>query len=84
MALQAAAENRAGLLVPLANASEAAVVEGLNDYPVGSLAEAVGFLSGRSTWTPIRSISKRSFAISRTTKAPLSTSRGRTKPSGLC
>ena len=49
MALQAAAENRDGLLVPAANAPEAAVVEGLNVIPIASLAEAVGFLSGRKT-----------------------------------
>jgi magnesium chelatase family protein len=47
MALQAAAENRDGLLVPAANAPEAAVVEGLNVFPIASLAEAVGFLSGQ-------------------------------------
>ncbi len=47
MALQAASEARDGLLVPRANAAEAAVVEGLNVYPVGSLAEAVGFLTGQ-------------------------------------
>jgi magnesium chelatase family protein len=52
MALQAAAEQRAGLLVPSANASEAAVVEGLNVYPIGSLAEAVGFLSGQVDMDP--------------------------------
>lgn len=46
MALAAAAEGRQGLLVPLANAAEAAVVEGIDVYPIGSLAEAVGFLSG--------------------------------------
>ncbi len=46
MALAAAAEGRTGLLVPSANAAEAAVVEGITVYPVGSLAEAVGFLSG--------------------------------------
>ena len=46
MALAAAAEGRQGLLVPTANASEAAVVEGIDVYPIGSLAEAVGFLSG--------------------------------------
>jgi magnesium chelatase family protein len=45
--LQAADENRDGLLVPAANALEAAVVEGLNVYPVGSLAEAVGLLAGQ-------------------------------------
>ncbi len=47
MALQAAAEKRDGLLVPAANAPEAAVVEGLNVFPIASLAEAVGFLSGQ-------------------------------------
>ena len=52
MALQAAAEKRAGILVPSANAQEAAVVEGLNVYPIGSLAEAVGFLSGQVDMDP--------------------------------
>jgi magnesium chelatase family protein len=47
MALQAAEEKRDGLLVPAANAAEAAVVEGLNVYPIASLSEAVGFLSGQ-------------------------------------
>ena len=41
-----------GLLVPTANAHEAAVVEGLNVYPIGSLAEAVGFLSGQVEMDP--------------------------------
>ena len=52
MALQAAAERRDGILVPRANASEAAVVERVNVYPVGSLAEAVGFLSGQVDMDP--------------------------------
>ena len=47
MALQAAAEKRDGLLVPAANAAEAAVVEGLDVFPISSLTEAVGFLSGQ-------------------------------------
>ena len=46
MALAAQAEGKDGLLVPSANAAEAAVVEGLAVYPIGSLAQAVGFLSG--------------------------------------
>jgi magnesium chelatase family protein len=46
MALAASAEGRDGLLVPAANAAEAAVVEALPIYPIGSLSEAVGFLSG--------------------------------------
>jgi len=36
-ALQAVAEYRYGLLVPSANADEAAVVEGVRVYPVGKL-----------------------------------------------
>ena len=54
MAMQgfSVAERRDGLLVPTANAAEAAVVEGLNVYPIGSLAEAVGFLSGQVDMDP--------------------------------
>jgi magnesium chelatase family protein len=47
MALAALAEGRDGLLLPADNAAEAAVVDGLAVYPIGSLAEAVGFLSGQ-------------------------------------
>jgi magnesium chelatase family protein len=47
MALTASSEGLDGLLVPEANASEAAVVEGLPIYAVGSLAQAVGFLTGQ-------------------------------------
>ena len=47
MALAALAEGRDGLLVPAANAAEAAVVDGVAVYPIGSLSEAAGFLSGR-------------------------------------
>jgi len=46
MALQARADGRRGLLVPLENAREAAVVEGIDIIPVGTLTEAVGFFSG--------------------------------------
>ena len=52
MALAAAEERKAGLLVPSANAAEAAVVEGIDVYPIGSLAEAVGFLSGQVDFEP--------------------------------
>lgn len=53
MALAAVQEGRDGLLVPSANAAEAAVVENLNVYPVGSLAEAVGFLTGQLDHEPM-------------------------------
>ncbi len=52
MVLKAVADGREGILVPRANAAEAAVVEGIDVYPVGSLAEAVGFLSGRLDMDP--------------------------------
>jgi magnesium chelatase family protein len=47
MALQAKTDGRRGLLVPVENAREAAVVEGLDVIAVGSLAEAVGCYSGQ-------------------------------------
>ena len=47
VALQAKADRRLGLLVPVGNVREASVVEGLDVIPIGSLAEAVGFFSGQ-------------------------------------
>ena len=41
------------LLIPAANAREAAVVEGLDVYPVSSLAEAVGLLVGAIDADPV-------------------------------
>jgi magnesium chelatase family protein len=52
MAMVAAAEGRDGLLVPTSNAAEAAVVEGVSVYPISSLAEAIGFLSGQHEIEP--------------------------------
>ncbi len=52
MALAASAQGKRGFLVPSANAAEAAVVEGVPVYPVSSLTEAVGFLSGRLDLEP--------------------------------
>jgi magnesium chelatase family protein len=52
MALAASLQGKNGLIVPSANAPEAAVVEGVPIYPVGSLAEAVGFLSGNLELEP--------------------------------
>ncbi|SFI45397.1 YifB family Mg chelatase-like AAA ATPase [Planctomicrobium piriforme] len=53
MALQARADGRKGLLVPFGNAKEAAVVEGIEIIPVGTLAEAVGFFSGTLAIEPV-------------------------------
>jgi Mg chelatase-related protein len=53
MALQARNDGRQGLLVPVENAKEAAVVDGIDIIPVGSLAEAVGFFSGSLAIDPV-------------------------------
>ncbi len=43
-----------GLVVPVANAEEGALVDGLPIYPVASLAEVVEFLTGRRNLEPCR------------------------------
>ncbi len=47
MALAAREQGQLGLLVPVDNVPEASVVDGIQIIPVGSLTEAVGFLSGQ-------------------------------------
>jgi magnesium chelatase family protein len=47
MAMAAATNGFKGVIVPLENAQEAAVVQNLEVYAVGSLTQAVGFLSGQ-------------------------------------
>ena len=46
MALAARDAGRVGMVVPLENVAEAAVVEGLDAIPVGTLSEAFGHFSG--------------------------------------
>lgn len=53
IAMAAAGQKIPKLLVPLENAREAAVVEGLDVYGVGSLAQAVGILSGQLPAEPV-------------------------------
>ncbi|QDU81540.1 Competence protein ComM [Polystyrenella longa] len=53
IALSAREQGKKGLLVPAASAKEAAVVEGLDVIPVGSLSEAVGFYSGQIDIAPM-------------------------------
>lgn len=43
-----------GMIVPYANAAEAAVVEGIDVYPVRTLREAVDFLSRKMAIDPVR------------------------------
>ena len=52
MAMTAKANGFKGIVVPLDNAAEAAVVRDLEVYDVGSLAQAVGFLSGQLPLEP--------------------------------
>jgi magnesium chelatase family protein len=54
IAWRARAEKMAGILVPVENAAEAAVVEGLQVIPVENLREAVGFLEGEFNIEPAR------------------------------
>ncbi len=49
MAMTAAANGFKRMIVPINNAEEAAVVQDVEVYGVGSLAQAVGFLSGQLT-----------------------------------
>src|SRR5207253_9034108 len=53
MAMEAKARGIKRLLVPAANAREAAVVEGLEVYGVATLGEAVGLLTGEITVEPL-------------------------------
>jgi len=52
MAMTAKAHGFKGLIAPLDNALEAAVVQGIAVYGVGSLAQAVGFLGGQLSLEP--------------------------------
>lgn len=54
IALQARKQGKAGLLVPSANAPEAAVVEGLQVLPIQNLREAVAFFEGELKLSPTR------------------------------
>lgn len=53
MALSARQQGRRGILVPVENAKEAAVVDGIDVFAIGSLAEAVGFYTEQIAHTPV-------------------------------
>jgi magnesium chelatase family protein len=55
IALEAKRRNRRVLIVPIHNAAEAAVVEGVDVYGVCSLSEVVQFLRGEKVLEPVRS-----------------------------
>src|SRR5215831_4517078 len=54
IALRARAEGKVGLLVPVDNAPEAAVVSGLQVIPVQNLREAASFLEGETKISPTK------------------------------
>lgn len=54
MAISARDQGRRGVVVPAANAQEAAVVDGIEAIPVASLAEAVGYFSGQLEIEPVQ------------------------------
>src|SRR5262245_13486571 len=61
MAMEAKARGVARLIVPAANAREAAVVEGVSVYGVGSLGEAVGLLTGELQVEPLSAAAEDAF-----------------------
>ena len=63
IALKARAIGMDGILVPNDNAAEAAVVDGLNVYPVANLREAAAFLEGREAIEPKQVDMSELFAV---------------------
>ena len=54
IAIRARQDGRRGIIVPVDNAEEAAVVEGLEVYPVRTLRQTADFLAGRLPQQPFR------------------------------
>jgi len=54
IALRARADGKLGLLVPVENAPEAAVVTGLRVFPIRNLREATNFLEGETKIAPLK------------------------------
>jgi magnesium chelatase family protein len=62
MAMLAARRGARGIVLPEANATEAAVVEGINVFPVDSLPKAVEFLARNTEILPLRVDRQRIFS----------------------
>lgn len=54
IAIEISKTNSKGILLPAENASEAAMAQGVNVYPVTTLAEAVAFLNGEQSIEPFK------------------------------
>lgn len=61
MAIQARKQKYKGLIVPKANAREAAIVDGLEVYGVSNLKEAAELLSGESSLQPVTVDTRKEF-----------------------
>ena len=64
MSIKARADGYRGIIVPRANATEAAVVNNLDVFGVDSLSEAIAFLEGRIALQPTVVDTRREFAAS--------------------
>lgn len=62
IAIQARRENFKGFILPADNAHEAAIVDGLDVYPVNTLKEAISFLEGLTSIAPLKVNAKDVFA----------------------
>ncbi|MEI8110165.1 MAG: YifB family Mg chelatase-like AAA ATPase [Chitinophagia bacterium] len=63
IALQAQREGFRALIVPLSNAKEAAMVEGLKVYGVSHLKEVVDFISDENTLSPVQNNVEEAFSM---------------------
>ncbi len=61
MAIQARKEGFKGMLVPVQNAREAAIVSGIKVYGVRDLGEAISFFEGRSEMAPVEVETREEF-----------------------
>ncbi|KPK57311.1 MAG: hypothetical protein AMK73_10285 [Planctomycetes bacterium SM23_32] len=76
MAMRARQEGFDGMIVPLDNAREAGVVQGLDVIPVNHLTEAAGFLTGTQPLKPVQLDIDRLFREARTYEVDLSEVQG--------
>ena len=76
VAVESKKQDVKGLIIPAENSAEASVVEGVDIYPVSTLAEAVGFLRGERLVDPVRGDSKSLMARERVYEVDLQDVRG--------
>ena len=67
IAIQAKKENYKGIIVPIANAKEAAIVDGLDVYGVANLTEAIEVIENRHSIDPVAYNAEDAFANNKST-----------------